>query len=230
MAKTLIIFGYGSGISAAMARHFGREGFAVALVARNEKRLATAVADLQAMGITAQAFAADLAEMAAAQSVVGKVRSAMGNINVLHWNAYTDIEGSLLDTPAATLQESLNVRVVSFIAAVQAALPDLQASGGAVLATGGIMAQDLPAINDFAQNLGALAVSVAAQHKATALLSRSLAPHGVYAGEIIVNGFVHGSAGAAGETASVYPADVAERFWQMYCQRSSAVEIIGAMV
>ena len=39
MAKTLVIVGYGPGVSAAMAERFGAEGFSVALVARTEAPL-----------------------------------------------------------------------------------------------------------------------------------------------------------------------------------------------
>ncbi len=230
MNKTLIIFGYGSGISHAVAQRFGREGYVLALVARRAGRLAEAVKALQTAGIRAQAFAADLADAEAARQVVREVRAQMGGITVLHWNAFADVEGNLLDAAPATLQASLNIRLVSYLAAVQEALPDLQATGGAVLATSGITAYDEPHINGFAQELGVLAVSVAAQHKATALLALSLAKCGVYVGEVVVNGFVHGSAGAEGYAASVYPQDVAERFWQLYQARTLSSAVVGGAV
>ncbi len=46
MTRTILVCGHGPGISDAVARRFGREGFAVALVARNAERLAAAVASL----------------------------------------------------------------------------------------------------------------------------------------------------------------------------------------
>ena len=227
MNKTLIIFGYGQGISQAMAKRFGREGFTLALVARRRKVLDAAVEALQAQGIRAYAFVADLADTEAARQVVREVRAQLGHLAVLHWNAFADVEGNLLNAAPSDLKESLNIRLISYLAAVQEALPDLQAAGGAVLATGGITAFDQPEINAFAQDLGVIAVSVAAQHKATALLALSLQPHGVYVGEVIVGGFVHGTPGAQGERGSVYPQDVAERFWQLYQKRSPSSGVIG---
>lgn len=59
MFKTIVVVGFGPGISTAVARKFGAEGFAVALVARNEGlppeegRLAERVAALKAKGIAA---------------------------------------------------------------------------------------------------------------------------------------------------------------------------------
>lgn len=227
MNKTLIIFGYGQGISQAVAQRFGREGFTLALVARRREVLDTAVGALQEQGIRAYAFAADLADTEAARQVVREVRAKIGHLAVLHWNAFADVEGNLLETAPSVLQESLNIRLISYLTAIQEALPDLQTAGGAVLATGGITAFDRPEINTFAQDLGVIAVSVAAQHKATSLLALSLQPRGVYVGEVIVGGFVHGTPGAQGQRGSVYPQDVAERFWQLYQARTPSSCVIG---
>jgi NADP-dependent 3-hydroxy acid dehydrogenase YdfG len=48
MAKTIVVVGFGPGISTAVAEKFGSSGFAVALVARNEERLAAGVKALKA--------------------------------------------------------------------------------------------------------------------------------------------------------------------------------------
>ncbi len=42
MAKTIIIGGYGTGISKAIAKKFGAEGFSLALVARNPDKVSAA--------------------------------------------------------------------------------------------------------------------------------------------------------------------------------------------
>ena len=45
MAKTIFVGGFGPGISTAVAERFGREGFSVALVARNQERLDAGVGE-----------------------------------------------------------------------------------------------------------------------------------------------------------------------------------------
>lgn len=50
--KTIAVFGVGPGMGRAVARRFGREGFQVALVARNQTRLDAFTAELAADGIT----------------------------------------------------------------------------------------------------------------------------------------------------------------------------------
>jgi NAD(P)-dependent dehydrogenase (short-subunit alcohol dehydrogenase family) len=51
MSKTILIAGYGPGISDAVARKFGAEGFAVALAARNEARLTAGARALEGLGV-----------------------------------------------------------------------------------------------------------------------------------------------------------------------------------
>ena len=43
MAKTMIVCGYGPGISNAVAQRFGAEGFSVALIGRSADKLAAGV-------------------------------------------------------------------------------------------------------------------------------------------------------------------------------------------
>ncbi|HLV22028.1 MAG TPA: SDR family NAD(P)-dependent oxidoreductase, partial [Polyangiaceae bacterium] len=69
MAKTIVVCGYGTGISAAVADRFGAEGFSVALVARNAERLGRAVEALQAKGVKAAAFPTDLGDPAAVRQL-----------------------------------------------------------------------------------------------------------------------------------------------------------------
>src|SRR5689334_673103 len=138
MSKTVVICGYGPGISAAVARRFGREGFQVALLARNEQRLAAGVAALEAGGIRAAAFRADLSQVAEVERALESVRAALGPITVLHWNAYTTGAGDLLAADAAATRAIFDVPVVGLLAAVKCALQDLErARDGAVLVTNG---------------------------------------------------------------------------------------------
>src|SRR5690606_12027547 len=127
------------------------------------------------------------------ERVIADVRAVLGPIGILHWNAFLDIEGNLLSAPLSDLSKSFEIRVASYIAAVQASLVDLEANKGSVLVTSGIMALDEPRIDSFATDYAALAIGVAAQHKATGILAHTLAPRDVHVGEVIVNGFVEGT-------------------------------------
>ena len=96
MAKTIIVAGYGPGISSAVAEKFGAEGFQVAIVGRSADKLAVGVKALEAKGIKAAAFTAELGDPVAIGGMVEKVRAALGPVSVLEWTAFTNLAGDLL--------------------------------------------------------------------------------------------------------------------------------------
>src|SRR6185437_15333588 len=104
MTKTILVCGYGPGISNAVAERFGAEGFAVALAARNADRVAAGVKALEAKGIRAAGFPTDLADPNAARALVGNVRKTLGPITVLEWNAYSGDAGDLLTADTAAIR------------------------------------------------------------------------------------------------------------------------------
>ncbi|MFE3839222.1 SDR family NAD(P)-dependent oxidoreductase [Pseudogemmobacter sonorensis] len=218
--NTIVVCGHGPGISDAMARRFGRAGHPVAIIARNGERLNKAASALKAEGITVEPFIADLGDVEAVKATIEAVRSTLGPIEILHWNAFNDIDGDLLSLQPDHLRDSLNVRVIGYLAAVQASLADLEVNGGAVLATSGIMAFDLPEIDAMASRYAALAIPAAAQHKANGILRHTLDPRGIFVGEVIVNGFVKGTPGASVQIATIDPNDVAETFWSQLAART----------
>jgi NADP-dependent 3-hydroxy acid dehydrogenase YdfG len=223
MKPTIIVCGHGPGISDAVARRFGREGFAVALVARNAGRLTTAAAALTAEGITAKAFPCDLGDPSAVAALVSDVRASLGPVSVLHWNAYAGGAGDLTTAPVAELRAPLDVSVFGLLAAVQAALPDLKSAKGSVLVTGGGLGFYDPKVDAMAVQWGAmgLAVAKAAQHKTVGLLHQKLAADGVYVADVVVLGMVKGTAFDHGN-ATLEPAAIAERFWDLHQRRTDA--------
>ena len=229
MSKTIIVAGYGPGISEAVARKFGNEGFQVALVARNAEKVNKAALALGDAKIKAKGFAVDLGDPAAVAKLVADVRSALGPITVFHWNAYLGAAGDLLTADVNELRKAIDVSTIGLVAAVQKSLPDLksQAKEAAVLVTGGGFAFYSPEVDSAAAGWNAmgLAVSKAAQHKTVGLLHQKLKNDGVYVGEVVVTGTIKGTPFDAGN-ANLEGAQVAERFWQLYQARSEATVVI----
>src|SRR5687768_478799 len=137
MSKTILIAGFGPGISTGVAEKFGSQGYAVALVARSTERLNAGVQALEAKGIRAAGFTADLSETKALPALVQSVRDKLGPLGIVHWNAYAGGGGDLLTGDPAALRAPLDIATTSLVAVVQAALPDLRAAKGAVLVTNG---------------------------------------------------------------------------------------------
>ncbi len=224
MAKTIIVGGFGPGIATAVAEKFGSAGFAVALVGRNADRLAAGVKALQAQGVTAGAFVADLGDPTAAKAVVGEVREKLGPISVLHWNAYSSAAGDLLSADAAAIHSALDVAVTGLLSAVQESLADLKQAKGAILVTNGGLLFDDPNINDVSAKRGlmGLAMGNAAKHKVVGMLAAKLKADDVYVGEVIVTGTIKGSAFDTGH-ANLDGAVVAQKFWDLYSARTDVV-------
>jgi NAD(P)-dependent dehydrogenase (short-subunit alcohol dehydrogenase family) len=222
MPKTIIVCGYGVGISDAVAQRFASEGFQIAIAARNAQKLAAAQQALEAKGITVAAFTADLTDPAAAKSLVESVRAQMGPITAIHWNAYSNLAGDLTTAGAAELRTDFDVAVTSLMLAVQAAHADLKAAKGAVLVTDGLLALFDPQIDAMAVgwNSMGLAIANSAKHKLVGLLTKKLRADGITVGEVMVHGLVKGTAWDDG-SATIDPRTIAEEFWKIYASGQS---------
>ena len=227
MEKTIIVAGHGPGISQAVARKFGAEGYRVALVARNGERLERAVEELTRAGVEARAFRADLGQREEARRAVREVRDALGHLTILHWNAIHGGAGDLLRA-AAELPAVFDVGVHGLLEALQEALPDLRQHRGGVLVTGGGYGQNHPQVDAAAVEWSAmgLALCKATQHKLVGLLNKKLAAESVFAGEVMVKGVVKGTAYDRGH-ATIEPARVADAFWNLYSDRNEAYVAIS---
>lgn len=223
MKRTIVVCGHGPGISDAVARRFGREGFAVAIVARNAERLKAAADALSGAGITAKAFPCNLGDPEAVRSLIREVRASLGPIAVLHWNAYTGGAGDVTVDRAEELHTPFDVAVTGLVAGVQEALPDLKQEKGSVLITGGGLSFYDPKVDALAVSWRAmgLAIAKAAQHKTAGLLHQKLASDGVYVGELVILGTVKGTAFDSGQ-ATLEPSAIAERFWELHQSRTEA--------
>jgi len=222
MAKTIIVCGYGPGISSAVAEKFGAEGFSVAIVARNAERLSAGEKALQAKGVKAAAFPCDLANPAAVRALVASVRAKLGPISVLQWTAYPTEAGDLLTADTAALDRVFGISVSGLLAAVQEALPDLKKDAeSAVLVTNGGFGLFDAQVDAFAAQANFMGISLgnSAKHKLVRLLAHKLKPDNVYVGEVMVMGTVKGTAWDSGN-ATLEASVVANKFWEMYKLRS----------
>jgi NAD(P)-dependent dehydrogenase (short-subunit alcohol dehydrogenase family) len=222
MPRVIVIVGFGPGTATAVAQRFGAEGFSIALVARNEERLAAGVSTLRAAGITAFAFPADASDPTSIRSAIKNIRSQTGPITVLHWNAYGGVEaGDLLAADDASLHRVFDVAVFGLLAAAGEARSDLKESGGgAILVSNGGFGDTSPAMDEVPTKLHAmgLALSSAAKHKLVGLLAQGLKGDGIYVGEIMTFGTIKGT--PSDNPSSVDPSVIADKFWEMYTSRS----------
>lgn len=229
MSKTIIVAGYGPGISHAVAEKFGAAGHSVALVARNASKLAEGVKALESKRITAAAFPTDLSDPAKVQAMVRAARAKLGPIAVLHWNAAALVAGDLLTAPLEEVRTLFELNIVGLLAGIRESLSDLKASKtSSVLVTNGGFGLSADGVDGYAvktNNMG-LGVANAAKHKVMRLLTKRLATEGVFAGELMVLSTVKGTPWDRGDS-KLTAAEVAEKFWQMHQEHKESLLQIG---
>lgn len=131
--KTVIVTGGGSGIGASLVEHFVRQKARVGLIDLNEKAAAEVVHALTEKGGTVHAEICDLRDVAAAQAAIGRIRTALGPINVLVNNAAHDERHKTEDVTSAYWDDRIAVNLKHQFFCAQAVLPDMKAAKEGVI-------------------------------------------------------------------------------------------------
>jgi len=133
--RTAIITGGGTGIGAATARRLARDGAAVVLAGRRYEPLAKLAAEL---GDCALAFAADAGSGPDMTQVAAAARERFGPVSILVANAGGPGGGTAAEVTDDAWAESLRVNLSTCLVSARACLPDLIASGGAIVVVSSI--------------------------------------------------------------------------------------------
>lgn len=130
--QVAVVTGAGSGIGAATAQAFARQGCRVALVGRRPEPLHDLAAEI---GPAALAVAADVSHPEAVTAAVGQVLDSWGGIDVLVNNAGLNVAGRHLpDVAPEDWATVLEVNLTGTFLMTQAVLPTMRARGaGTVL-------------------------------------------------------------------------------------------------
>jgi len=179
--KVLVVVGAGRGVGASVARRFGREGYDVALTARSPEPLAALGAELQEAGVTAGWTPVDIADAENLTQAVERFAQHAGRIDVLHFNPSVFRPLDPLALTAQQLLADVNVGTAALLTAVQAARPAMRA-GARIIATGS-MAADHPS-----HQACSLGVQKAALRNLVRSIDQTLAPDGIRAASVTVNG------------------------------------------
>lgn len=173
MPQALII-GAGEGLSASLARLLAREGYGIALAARNTAKLASLAAETGAA--THACDAADPAQVA-------RLFEAAGGAEVVVYNPSYRIRGPVAELDPAEVQKSLQVCAFgAFLAVREAARRMVPAGRGTILLTGASAGvKGYPQSAAFA--MGKFALRGLAQSAA-----RELHPKGVHVAHVVIDG------------------------------------------
>lgn len=176
-SKALIV-GSGSGLSASLARLLEREGFKVALAARNTEKLAPLC---QSTGATA--FACDATDPAQVAQLFQDVERKMGAPDVVIYNASARTRGPFVSLVASEVEQAIRTSAFGgFLVAQEAAKRMLPKGHGAILFTGASAS-----VKGYAQSapfaMGKFALRGLAQS-----MARELAPLGIHVAHFIIDG------------------------------------------
>lgn len=124
-----LVTGASSGIGKATAIAFAQAGIDVALVSRSLDKLTPVAQELTAMGVTAKAYALDLANLEQIKPEIEALLDDFGPVNILVNNAGMGYTGNLATMPLEDWQQVMNLNLASILQCVQAVLPTLRSQG-----------------------------------------------------------------------------------------------------
>jgi NAD(P)-dependent dehydrogenase (short-subunit alcohol dehydrogenase family) len=129
--KVALITGGGTGIGAACAGEFAREGAAVVLTGRRKDVLENVVKEIEKAKGRALAVAGSVADEAHARSAVAQAARVFGRLDVLINNAGAGSFGKVLhETDEATWNEMLAINLTGAYRMIKAAVPEMIKAGG----------------------------------------------------------------------------------------------------
>ncbi|MFJ8717261.1 SDR family NAD(P)-dependent oxidoreductase [Streptomyces violaceus] len=134
---SIAIVGAGPQMGLVIARTFGSQGFDVALISRNRDKLDDLVGKLEAEGIDAAGFPANVLDRAGLTRAIEGAAAKFGGIEVLEYSPVGTFGSTALTAPTGTepshVEFEMNFQLYGAIAATQAVLPAMRETGAGTL-------------------------------------------------------------------------------------------------
>jgi 2-deoxy-D-gluconate 3-dehydrogenase len=137
--KVAIVTGGNGGIGLGMARGLAEAGADIAVVGRNQAKLAAAVTDLTAQGVRAIAITADVTDTAAVAGMVERTQREFGRIDILVNNAGINIRKPPQALDPAEWDSVIRTNLTSAFLCSQAVYPAMKRAGGGKIVNIGSM-------------------------------------------------------------------------------------------
>ena len=179
--KVAFVTGVGEGTGAAIARRFAASGYRVAMLARNEERLAALEKELPG----SRSFAFDFADIDRLVAVCRQVTQEMGAPDVVVHNAVRATFEGFLEAAPEELERNFRVNTASLLYMAREFAPAMIERGaGALVVTGNTAAlRGLP-------HTAVFAPTKAAQRILAESLARDLGPKGVHVAYVTIDAVI----------------------------------------
>lgn len=135
--EVVVITGGSAGVGRATAIRFGKQGAAVAILARGESGLAGAVKDVESVGGTALAIAVDVADAAQVEAAAARIEAELGPIDIWINNAMATVFSRFIDTTPEEFRRATEVTYLGTVHGTLAALKRMRQRGrGTIIQVG----------------------------------------------------------------------------------------------
>ncbi|MEV5025466.1 SDR family NAD(P)-dependent oxidoreductase [Paenibacillus sp. LPE1-1-1.1] len=211
--KTIAIIGAGKGFGLSLAKRFGKEGFQVALVARNAVKLQEMVDELTVAGIQASSFTADIYSKEQIEQAITGIKEKYGHIDVLEFSPTPGNfpPTSVLELTVENARDLFEGYVISTINVVNAVLPDmLTKKEGSLLFTTGLSAlYPVPM-------MGNIGIAMSGMRNYIANLHTELSPKGIFVGHRSLGLFIKEPGAGTFDDPDV----IADMWYQAYTEKN----------
>src|SRR5215471_4696489 len=210
--NTALVVGAGSGLSAALARLFAKEGMRVTLAARNTDKLAAVVKDTGAVAIACDA---------SVSAQVDAMFEKAGSPDLVVYNAGYRTRGPIASLDPKEVERTLAITAFGGFLVGQAAAKQMLLRGsGAIFFTGASAS-----VKGYAESapfaMGKFALRGLAQS-----MARELAPKGIHVAHFVIDGGIaqgpDDPRGGRGPDGLLDPAAIAETYLNVHAQARSA--------
>jgi NAD(P)-dependent dehydrogenase (short-subunit alcohol dehydrogenase family) len=220
--KVAAVVGVGPGLGRCVALRFAREGYAVALMARQEAALASVAAEIERAGGSALSLPVDATQEKAVAQAFKRVRENLGDPGVLVYNAGAFKIGGLLELDPETFEKCWQINCQGAFLAARQVLPAMQRGGeGTVILTGATAARR------GGSGFAGLAVGKFGLRALAQSMAREFGPQGIHVAHPIIDGMIdtpriRERMPEREDQTLLDPEAIAEAYWQLHTQSPTA--------
>src|SRR5246500_4039124 len=180
-APVCLISGVGPGTGSALARKFAEGGYRVALLARNEERLAVLEKELP----NAKAYRCDVSDPGQVEAAASAVERDLGNPGVVVHNAVGGAFGTFLEIDPSILNRNFQVNTMGLLYLARRFSPAMiDSNNGAIVVTGNTSALRGKA------GFAGFAPTKAAQRILAESMARDLGSKGVHVAYVLIDAVI----------------------------------------
>jgi NAD(P)-dependent dehydrogenase (short-subunit alcohol dehydrogenase family) len=214
--QTALIVGAGSGLSASLARLLAKEGFNVALAARDTAKLAPLAQETKGL-----ALKCDATDPAQVEAAFASVESRWGAPDLVVYNASFRTRGPFAELKAEDVKKTLEISAFAGFLVAQAAAKRMLSRGSGAIFFTGASASVKGYANSAPFAMGKFALRGLAQS-----MARELAPKNIHVAHFVIDGGIAAGrdprAAERGEDGMLLPDEIAKEYLHVYRQHRSA--------